>query len=482
MKIAYVASEITPFASTGGLAEVAGALPAALVSQGHTVWRFMPMYRAIIESPHSIRRLDIKLTIPVGFRNYRAEVWTCEDPGPRTYFIRRDEFFDRSQLYSLPDRDYDDNFERYVFFQKAVVALIDELQLKPDIVHGNDWQSGLLPFFLQHGIQGRERGRKERCVFTIHNLAYQGVYPGSDYTLTNLPFNAFSVDTMEFYGQVNCLKAGIMGADLVTTVSPTYAREIQTKEDGFGLDGVLGSVRQRLFGILNGIDMAVWDPQQDARIAANFDPVHMGGKRTCRQKLAARMRLRLKPDTVLLGMVTRMVDMKGMDIVAEAMPELMKRNVAVAILGSGQEKYQKLCAEWVDAWPGRFSARIGYDAQLAHEIQAGSDISLIPSRHEPCGLTQFYSLRYGTVPVVHAVGGLEDSVQDLSADGATGTGLKFKEYRAAGLLAAIDRGLELFAKPTVWTGIQQRGMTQDFSWAKPAAEYIAHYRRIAPNA
>jgi starch synthase len=482
MKIAYVASEITPFASTGGLAEVAGALPAALAAQGHTVWRFMPMYRAIMESPHAIRPLDIKLTIPVGFRNWRADVWTCEDPGPRTYFIRRDEFFDRSQLYSLPDRDYDDNFERFVFFQKAVVALLDALQLKPDIVHGNDWQTGLLPFFLQHGIQGRERGRRERCVFTIHNLAYQGVYPGSDFTMTNLPFNAFSVDTVEFYGQVNCLKAGITGSDVVTTVSPTYAREIQTKEDGFGLDGVLRSAGSRLHGILNGIDMSVWDPAQDGRIGANFDPDHMAGKKTCRQKLANRMKLRLKPDTALLGMVTRMVDMKGMDIVAEAMPELMKRNVAVAILGSGQDKYQKLCAEWAEAWPGRFSVRIGYDAQLAHEIQAGSDLCLIPSRHEPCGLTQFYSLRYGTVPVVHAVGGLEDSVQDLSADGATGTGIKFRDYRAESLIAAVDRGLAHFGNPALWSSIQRRGMTQDFSWAKPASEYLALYRQIAPQA
>lgn len=480
MKIAYVASEITPFASTGGLAEVAGALPQALSARGHTVWRFMPMYRTIIESPHAIRPLDIKLTIPVGFHNYRAEVWTCEDPAPRTYFIRRDEFFDRSQLYSLPDRDYDDNFERFVFFQKAVVALIDALQLKPDIVHGNDWQCGLLPYFLQHGIQGRERGRRERCVFTIHNLAYQGVYPGSDFTLTNLPFNAFSVDTMEFYGQVSCMKGGITGSDLVTTVSPTYAQEIQTKEDGFGLDGVLRSVNRRLAGILNGIDMGVWDPAQDARIAANFDPLHMAGKQTCRQKLVQRMRLRPKPDTALIGMVSRMVDMKGMDIIADAMPDLMTRNVVVALLGSGQEKYQKLCAEWAERWPGRFSVRLGYDAQLAHEIQAGSDMSLIPSRHEPCGLTQFYSLRYGTIPVVHAVGGLQDSVEDIGDGGSTGTGFKFSEYSAASLLTAIDRGLDLFRKPDVWARIQQRGMSQDFGWAKPAAEYVDRYQQLLP--
>lgn len=482
MKIAYVASEITPFASTGGLAEVAGALPATLASAGHTVLRIMPMYRGVIEGPYAVKPLGVRLTIPVGFRTYAAEIWYGDEPGPRTYFIRRDEFFDRSQLYNLPDRDYDDNFERFVFFQKAVVALIDHLKLAPDIVHGNDWQTGLLPFFLEHGIQGTARGRKERVVFTIHNLAYQGVFPGSDYTLTNLPFNAFSVDTLEFYGQVSCLKAGITGADAVTTVSPTYAREIRTPEFGFGLDGVLTSIGDRLVGILNGIDTASWDPARDTRIPANYDAQHLAGKRVCRQKLADHMRVRPAAQTALVGLVTRMVDMKGMDILAAAMPDLMRRDVAVVLLGSGEKKYHAMCEAWAAKWPGRFSAKVGYDAQLAHEIQAGADVLLIPSKFEPCGLTQFYGQRYGTIPIVHAVGGLEDSVDDADAAGTTGTGLKFREYSSGALLQAVDRALVLFGDSAKWKALMLRAMSKDLSWDGPARDYAELYQRLAPNA
>lgn len=482
MKVAYIASEITPYASTGGLAEVAGALPAALERAGVSVTRIMPMYRGVLEGPQPVQDTGLRLSVPVGFRHYHADIWQGDEPGPRTYFIRRDEFFDRSQLYNLPDRDYDDNFERFVFFQKAAVALIDKLALKPDIVHGNDWQCGLIPFFLEHGLQGTTRGRREKVLFTIHNLAYQGVFPGSDYALTNLPFNAFSVNTMEFYGQVSCLKAGIMGADLVSTVSPTYAREIQTPAGGFGMDGVLTAVRDRLVGILNGIDTAVWNPGQDPRIPANFDARNPGGKRVCRQKLAARMQLQVKPGTAVIGMVTRMVDLKGMDILAEAMPELMKRDVAFVMLGSGQATYHERCAEWARQWPGRFAVRLGYDAQLSHEIQAGSDMILIPSKYEPCGLTQFYGQRYGTIPVVHAVGGLEDSVVDLSDTGDRGTGVKFKDYTAAALVAAVDRALVYFAQPSIWSAIMRRGMEADFAWDGPARAYAAAYSRIAPNA
>lgn len=482
MKVAYIASEITPYASTGGLAEVAGALPGALARAGVEVVRFMPMYRGVIEGPLSVKHTGLKLTIPVGFRTYQAEIWQSDEPGPRTYFVRRDEFFDRSQLYNLPTRDYDDNFERFVFFQKAVVAALDRLEFRADIVHCNDWQSGLIPYFLEHGIQGVSRGRKERVVFTIHNLAYPGVFPGSDYTLTNLPFNAFSVDTMEYYGQLSCMKAGVTGANLVTTVSPTYAREIQTPEHGFGLDGVLRGIQGRLVGILNGVDTTVWDPAQDTRIPANYDRSHMSGKRTCRHKLATRMRVRVDAETPLVGMVTRMVDLKGMDILAEAMPELMKRKLAMVILGSGQERYHEMTTKWAEAWPGRFGVRIGYDAQLAHEIQAGSDMVLIPSKYEPCGLTQFCSQRYGTLPVVHATGGLEDSVEDAAADGSSGTGIKFGEYSAAALVKAVDRALALHADSSAWNAVIARAMALDWSWERPAAAYLRAYAGIVASA
>lgn len=481
MKLAYIASEITPYASTGGLAEVAGALPQVLAAAGHQVIRFMPCYRTVLEGPRALDATDIRITVPVGMRNYTADVMRIEEGGVPTFFIRRDEFFDRSQLYNLPERDYEDNFERFVFFQKAVVALIDRLELRPDIVHCNDWQTGLVPYFLEHGVHGRRRGRKEKTVFTLHNVAYQGLFPDSDYALTNLPFSAFSVDTFEYYGQVGCLKAGITGSDAVTTVSPTYAREIVTSDGGFGLDGLLRSIQDRLIGILNGIDTKVWDPATDPHIAANYEPQNLTGKSICRSRMASHMQVQLGKETLTLAMVSRLVDLKGLDILAESMPELMKRDVSFVLLGSGQQKYENLALEWAAKWPGRVGVRIGYNAALAHEIQAGADIMLLPSKSEPCGLTQFCSQRYGTLPVVHAVGGLADSVVDPS-EGRSPTGIKFGAYEAGAFLAGVDRAIALFRDPLAKTELLKRMMTTDVSWRHAAEQYEQLYQRlIRPN-
>lgn len=476
MKIVYAASEITPFASTGGLAEVAGALPAALHELGHEIIRVMPMYRSVLELRPEAKPLGVQLAIPVGFRVYNADIWYSDGLAPRTYFIRRDEFFDRSQIYSLPDRDYDDNFERYIFFQKAVVALIDHMKLAPDVVHGNDWQCGLLPYFLNHGIKGAGRNRTEAFIFTIHNLAYQGIYSGADYSLTNLPMNCFSMQTLEYYGKLNCLKGGITAAQAVTTVSPTYAKEMQTKEWGFGLEGLIASVSGKVSGILNGIDTDVWSPAKDPIIPVRYTSSSPGGKWTCRNGLLRSNRLQADEQTVLLGMVTRMVDQKGMDKLADIMPELMKKNVAIFILGSGQLKYHVLCQDWCAKWTGKVACHIGYDARLAHKVIAASDLLLIPSRYEPCGLSQFYAMQYGTLPVANAVGGLEDSIADISADGTTGTGFKYTGGTAAGLLSAIERGIALKDQPAKWVAAQQRAMNQDFSWSIPAQRHIDLYK------
>lgn len=477
MKFAYIASEITPYASTGGLAEVAGALPRVLAAAGHQVARFMPCYRIIMEGPHEPKPLGLRITVPVGMRNYSAEILTLEEGGVTTYFIRRDEFFDRAQLYNLPDRDYEDNFERFVFFQKVVVALIDRLELKPDIVHANDWQTGLMPYFLEHGVQGRRRVRREKVVFTMHNVAYQGLFDGSDFAFTNLPFNAFSVDTFEYYGKINCLKAGITGSDLVTTVSPTYAKEITTPEGGFGLDGLLRSVQGRLIGLLNGIDVETWNPASDPHLTANYDARNLAGKALCRNRLAGHFNVKLGPRTVLMAMVSRLVDMKGFDILAEAMPEMMKRDIAFVLLGSGQQDCEALARKWAEQWPGRVGVRIGYNAPLAHEIQAGADVMMLPSKSEPCGLTQFCSQRYGTLPLVHAVGGLADSVVDPT-EGAEATGIKFNQYSGTALLDAVDRSLALVNDPAKRASIQKRMMALDVSWHSAAELYLQHYERI----
>ncbi len=478
MNVGYIASEITPFASTGGLADVAGALPKALAGKGIQTWRAMPMYRRVLEGPTPLLDLNIRLKIPVGFKTYHADIWRTEETNPATYFIRRDEFFDRSQIYNLPDRDYDDNFERYVFFQKAVVAMIDELNLNPDIIHANDWQTGLLPLFLEHGIQGKWRGRKEKTVFTIHNLAYQGIYSGNDYSITNLPFSCFSVETMEYYGNINSLKCGIMCSDAVTTVSQTYAKEIQEEINGFGLHGVLQSASGRLTGIINGIDTEIWNPEKDRFAAAYFTAKDLAGKRACKKDICAELKLKLKPDTALIGMVSRLVDGKGMDLLARAMPELMKRNVAFVILGTGQDIYHDLCRQWVSQWPGRFAAILGFDAPLGHRIIAGSDFFMMPSKFEPCGLSQLYSLRYGTIPMVHAVGGLEDTVQSVDVKAGTGFGLKFHNFTPEALLELLDEGLAIYQTPADWAAVQARAMAQDFSWGRSADRYLEIYRRL----
>jgi len=478
MKILYAASEIFPFASTGGLADVGASLPRSLVKHGVQAWRVMPMYRHVAEGPFALKDTGLRLDIPVGFRVYRAEIWMAEEPGPTTFFIRRDEFFDRSQLYGLPDRDYDDNLERFVFFQKAVVAMIDAMGLKPDIVHTSDWQAGLIPLFLKHGIQGMGRNGSEKTVFTIHNLAYQGIFSGSLYSLTNLPFFCLNIDTLEFYGNINCMKGGITTSRVVTTVSKTYAQEIQTDEFGYGLQGVLAHMGDRLIGIVHGADYSLWNPATDTCVAERFCRENMAGKRSCKEELTRTAGLKTAPETPLIGMVTKLVEQKGADILAEAMPSLMNLDVGFVLLAAGPDNQCARAREWAERWPGKFAVRFGFDNPLAHKIEAGSDIYLMPSRTEPCGLNQLYAMRYGTIPVVHATGGLEDTVDDVRQDGSSGTGFKFRAYTADGLLSAVVRALDCYRKKDAWMAIVLRAAGKDFSWDRAAEDYLALYRKI----
>ena len=482
MKILYVASEINPFASTGGLADVTGSLPRALAQEpGVEICRVMPLYHQLAERGFQPRDTGVRIEVPVGFRTYAAEVWAAEEPTPKTYFIRRDEFFDRSYLYGTPEKDYDDNFERFVFFQKSVVALLDALELKADIVHCNDWQTGLLPLFLRHGVRGTRRDAHERTVFTIHNLAFQGIFPGSAYGITNLPFLYFHIESLEFYGNVNCMKAGITSANCVTTVSRTYAKEIQTEAVGCGLHGLLAKLGPKLIGIQNGIDYTDWNPAADQQIAGRFDGEKLDGKQACRLSLARLMGLPLKPERPVIGMVTRLTDQKGLDLLAEAMPELMQRDVAVVLLGIGLQKYHDLCRQWAQQWPERFAVKLDYDSALARRIIAGADLVLMPSRFEPSGLNQLYAMRYGTIPLVHAVGGLEDTVEHASADGTAGTGFKYKEHKPSSMLASLDEALALFRQPEAWQKLVMRAMAKNFSWGNAAREYLGIYHSILPK-
>ncbi len=481
MKIVFAISEITPYASTGGLADVGAALPVALEQQGVEVIRIMPMYRRLLEGDSLKTDTGLRLNVPVGLRTLQAEVWQSGDPGPVTYFIRKDEFFDRRELYSLPERDYDDNFERFVFFQKAVVALMDALTVRADIVHANDWETGLIPYFLDYGIQGMGRGRKEKVVYTIHNLAYQGIFPDSEFPYSNLPYSCFALDELEFYGNINSMKGGIVRADKLTTVSKRYASEILTPEFGCGLEGVLGDAEGKLHGIVNGVDYTTWDPSTDILIAAPYSPENLSGKKTCQKALLERFELKApqaNKRVPVIGMVSRLVDQKGMDLLAEAMDRIMEEEVYFVLLGSGQEEYQAICQHWAKKWPERFGVYIGYHNGLAHQIEAGADIFMMPSRFDPCGLNQLYSLRYGTIPLVHATGGLDDTIENISEDAVAGNGFKFEEYTVQALLGTLQKALFIYQDQAKWLAIQKRAMKEEFSWDRSAKEYIALYEEL----
>lgn len=482
MRIVFVSSEIKPYASTGGLADVMGALPAALSGQGTEVVRIMPMYRPILEGRFPVTDTQFRLPVPVGLRTLEAEVWQCDEPGPRTYFVRKDEFFDRRELYSLPERDYDDNFERFIFFQKAAVGIMDNLIGNVDIVHANDWQTALLPYFLQYGVQGMGRQKTERVVFTIHNMAYQGIFPDRDFPYSNLPYACFSLEELEYYGNINCMKGAILRSDRVTTVSERYAEEILHPDFGCGLEGVLQDNQFKLKGILNGVDYRDWDPRQDIQIAAPYSADNLAGKAQCKNAVLQTMGL-LPPKPSnrripLIGMVSRLVDQKGMDLLAEAMDAIMSEDVYFVMLGSGQEAYQDLCRTWAKRWPKRFAIHIGYHNGLAHQIEAGADIYMMPSKFEPCGLNQMYSLRYGTVPIVHATGGLDDTIETIDSAQQSGNGYKFIRYEATELVAALKAALLHYQDHEGWERTQRRIMKEDFSWQRSAALYRSVYEEL----
>lgn len=481
MKIVFVASECVPFASTGGLGDVAGALPKALVEHGHEAVRILPFYRSIREGGYSLERLGLTLEIPVGLQSLQGEVFLTRHDGVDTYLIRRDEFFDRSHLYSMSHRDYDDNFSRFIFFQKAAVELLDRTGLKADIVHGHDWQAGLLPFYLRYGVVGTGRpGPTERTVFTIHNLAYQGVFPGSDFPLTGLPYTCFSTEGgMEYYGQISCMKAGIISADGVTTVSPTYAQEIQTEEGGMGLGGLLHSNGENVVGLLNGIDADLWNPESDPWIKATYSiKTVTEGKAANKLYLQRKMGLPQETDRPLIGMVTRLSEQKGIDLLTLALSEMMDLDVQFVLLGSGSETYEEECARWPGRWPERCAVRLGFDAKLAHRLYAGCDIMLIPSVFEPCGLSQLYAMRYGTLPVVHRTGGLADTVLDETEQSGAGTGFSFAPHDGAVFLDAVQRACLAWSDASLRLAMQVRGMSRDASWSASAREYERLYADI----
>lgn len=472
MRILFVASEVAPWSKTGGLGDVAGALPRALRTRGHEVVVVTPRYGTIDPVARGLERLPHGLA--AGGEGFA--LW-C-DRAARVYFVEHERFFGaRRGLYHEHGHDYGDNAERFAFFTRAALAVPRAIGFAPEIVHANDWQTALSPWILRNEMQGESWAATARTVYTIHNIAYQGVFAKEELPKIRLPWSAFRYDALEFYDRLNFMKGGITFADAITTVSPTYAREIQTPEFGNGLDPLLRHRVGDLHGILNGVDVEEWDPSRDHFLPARYDADDLSGKRTCKETLQRDMGLPVRGDVPVIGMVGRLAEQKGIDLVAAALPQLLALDVQLAVLGSGQHSYEELFRRAARDRPDRVAARIGFDERLAHRIEAGADLFLMPSRFEPCGLNQMYSLRYGTVPVVRAVGGLQDTVEDY--DGRDhGTGFKFVEYHPAAMMTAVRRALDVFRDAAAWRGIMQRGMALDFSWDASAAGYEVLFERL----
>ena len=494
MRVVFVASECVPFSKTGGLADVIGALPEALAEQGLEVEVVLPRYRNTKQGETLLtgRSLTIPLSLgplsvgplsagPLSTGFHFANVQSGGDvKGVRHYLVDCPEFFDREGLYQdkSTGADYPDNHLRYAGFSLAALEFIKRLGPPPDIIHCHDWQTSLVPVYLRRNYAPDRYFSATRCVLTIHNLAYQGEFSRAALRDISLSDSLFNIDALEFYGKVNLLKGGLMFADALTTVSPRYAEEIQTPEFGCGLEGVLRRQASRLRGILNGADYEAWNPATDSLIPAHYTPQNLEGKRECKHALLERMGV-AEPqlDLPLLGMISRFDRQKGFDLIAEISEGLAARDLYLVILGSGAREYEEFFERLAQRFPGKILVKVAYDNSLAHLIEAGSDIFLMPSRYEPSGLNQMYSLKYGTVPVVRATGGLDNSVEEF--DGAFGTGFKFKEYTAAALLGAISRALEAYRWPHLWSKIMSNGMQKDFSWVHPAREYADLYRAVA---
>ncbi len=483
-KILFVSSEVAPFAKTGGLADVAGALPMALENLGMDVRVAMPGHAANHYGKETPVPVLPRLHVQVGSRTHATSVSSVTMPhsGVPVYFINNPEFFDRPGLYQEGGLDYPDNAERFAFFCKAVIWMVKGLNWIPDVIHCNDWQTGLLPVMLKTDADMLRDPELQsiRTVLTIHNLAYQGLFPPAAMAAIGLSPTLFHPGAMEFYGSVNLLKGGLLTADTLTTVSPTYAREIQTKEFGAGLEGVLRDRAADLHGILNGIDYGQWNPETDTYLEAGYSPEDLSGKTKCKTNLQTELGLKPEPRTPLMVMISRLDPQKGLDILLPLLPELMKRDVQVAVLGTGLPEYHEALTAAAQAHPGQMAVVLKFDNGLAHRMEAGGDLFLMPSRFEPCGLNQLYSLRYGTLPVVRRTGGLADSVEQVSDNGQSGTGFVFDKYTGAALLTAIDEALQMFKKVPTWESTQRRAMAKDFSWTASAKLYADLYETLLP--
>jgi starch synthase len=483
LRILIVSPEVVPFAKTGGLADVTGALPKVLAQLGHQVKVILPKYKMVDES--KFRLSEVRTDFPaisIGGKNHKVSLKSdqADFPPVEYLFMVNDEFYFRDELYRnrATGYDYVDNDERFILFARGTLEVLKTMGWQPDIIHVNDWQSALIPAYLKTSYANDPFFQHTASIFSIHNLAYQGGFPKSTFEKIGVPKGLFyPTSPFEFWGNVNFLKVGISYADVINTVSETYAVEIQSgPEFGYGLEGVLRSRNEDLYGIINGIDYDVWSPEKDKLIPHRFSPDDLSGKKADKELLLKTCNLPVSSkDVPVIGIISRLADQKGFDLLSQIADQLLTLDLQMVILGTGDEKYHVLFKEISTKYPNKISVNLRFDDSLAHLIEAGSDMFLMPSRYEPCGLNQLYSLKYGTVPIVRKTGGLADTIDDYDPKTGQGTGFVFQDYDAHKLLDAIKRALKAYVNQKAWVRLMKNGMEKDFSWKASAQRYVEIY-------
>jgi len=469
LKVLFASSEVFPFSKTGGLADVSYSLPVALKKLGTDIKIVTPLYKGIGEN-YKLKKTDFKFEIPISDKLSIADIYEGRIKEVPVYFVDCKKYFDRDSLYTNDGKDYLDNAERFIFFSRVIVELA--IKISTNIIHLNDWQTAMSAVYAKTLYQF-----DGKTILTIHNLGYQGLFWHFDMHLTNLGWEYYNPRMLEFWGKINFLKGGIYFSDAITTVSPSYAKEILTEESGFGLQGVLKDVEDKLFGILNGIDYEEWNPEKDSYIAKSYSEKDLTeGKKVCKEALIKKVNLDIDLKAPLFAIIARITDQKGFDILIPALDEILKRDIGFIILGSGEKKYEEKLKHYTENYKGKIVCFFEFNNSLAHQIEAGADFFLMPSKYEPCGLNQMISMRYGTIPIVRAVGGLEDTVVDINEK--NGTGIKFTSYTKDALVSAVERAIDVYDNPLKLYQIRKRCMKKDFSWDNSAKKYLDLYKKV----
>jgi starch synthase len=483
MRILLASSEVHPYSKTGGLADMVGSLAKTLAHGGHRVGIVTPLYAGIRERFPQLKRLNLPLEFPLGAQPVRGDTWSLEPiEGLSMYFVDQPAYYERAELYQDEGTDYPDNAERFMFFSKAAAHLALHLPWTPEVLHVHDWQASPAALLLRHQRKLAGQGSTPGVCLTIHNLAYQGLFPAAKYALMNLPGDYFSPRGVEFYGQMSCLKTGIVYSDVITTVSPRYAREITTEEMGCGLDGLLRQRNSSLVGILNGVDYELWNTISDTYLKHPYSATDLGGKTANKLELQKEFGLPVDATIPLFGNIGRLTEQKGVEIMLGALEEMLSARLQFVAIGSGSPAFQRAYQELARRHPSQVAVRIGFDEGLSHRIEGGCDFFLMPSRFEPCGLNQMYGLRYGTIPIVRTTGGLDDTVIDVREDAGKANGIKFVEYTATALAKGIRKALALYEDPELFHRFRANAMAADFSWDRTVAEYVNVYEKARSQA